>query len=466
MLGTIIKKEFLANLTSLRFILTLLLVISVFMAGGIIFIGKHQDELNDYNSIKNKNLADLQERAQALNRVPYYVQTLKKKPLAAQLWAEGYEKSLPSDFRLDIFTIRYPEIESRTNFLFPRFADIDWTFIIAFLLSFVAILMTFDSLSSEKQRGTLSLILSNSVPRDKVILGKYASGMITLAVPLFAGLVLNMIIVLLGGVSFKGEAAKILMFMLLSLFYLSIFVLLGTLISSLSSRSTSSIVALLFICVIAVILIPSFGRIGAERLFKMPSREEVDRQIYDAQKDIFANSEKFGKNARNWGSGTNVNPPARSALFNAIVDVRNQIFEDYVNKMIAQVRTGRTITRVSPTALYQYASEAVSGTGVNRFQSLYQQLKRYKDELKTFLIAKDKEDPQSPHFLTPWEGHARLISSKPLDFNGIPKFEEREMDMALALKKAVWDIAILVGMNLLLFIGNYVAFRRADVRPQ
>ncbi len=466
MLGIIIKKEFLANLTSLRFILTLLLIISVFMASGMIFVGKHQDELNDYNNTKNKNLADMQECSQALNRVPYCVQTIKKKPLVAQLWAEGHEKSLPSDFRLDVFTIRYPEIGSRTNFLFPRFADNDWTFIIAFLLSFVAILMTFDSLSSEKQRGTLSLIMSNSVPRDKVILGKYVSGMLTLAVPFIVGLVLNMIIVLLGGVAFKGQAAKILVFLLLSLFYLSIFVLLGMLVSSLSSRSSLSIVALLFIWVIAVIVVPSFGRIGAERLFKVPSREEVDRQIYDAQSSLFANPEKFGKNAGNWGSGTNINPPARSGLFNAVADVRNQIFEDYLNKTIAQVQTGRTITRVSPTALYQYASEAVSGTGVNRFQSLYHQLKRYKEALKAFLIAQDKDDPKSPHLLTPGQSHAVLFSGNPVDFNAIPKFEEREMDLGFALKNAVWDIAILAGMNLLLFIGICVAFRRADVRPQ
>jgi hypothetical protein len=135
-----------------------------------------------------------------------------------------------------------------------------------------------------------------------------------------------------------------------------------------------------------------------------------------------------------------------------------------MNKIIAQVRTGRTITRISPTALYQYASEAISGTGVSRFQSLYQQLKRYKDELRAFLVAKDKEDPQSPHLLTPWEGHAVLFSAKPVDFNTIPKFEEREISVGSSLKNAIWDVALLAGMNLLLFICIYAAFLRADVR--
>lgn len=466
MFGIIVKKEFLGNLTSFRFILTLLLVISIFAASGVIFVGKYREEFNDYNNIKNKNLAEFQQQSRALNLVPYYVQAIRKRPVAAQLLTEGYEKSLPNNFRLDVFTIRYPEVDSKTNFLFPRFADIDWTFIIAFILSFVAILMTFDSLSSERQRGTLGLMMSNAVPRDKVILGKYLTGLLTLAVAFFAGLVLNLIIVLTGGVSFKEEWLRIVLFILLSFFYLSVFVLLGTLVSSLSSRSSTSIVLLLFIWVILAMVIPSFGRIGAERLLKVPTREMMERQIYDAQSQIFDNSEKFGKNAGNWGSGVEVNPPARSALFNAVVDARNQVFEDYMNKIVAQVRKGGSITRISPTALYQYASEAVAGTGVNRFWSLYQQLKRYKDELKVFLIAKDKEDPQSRHLLTPSSQHRVLFSAKAVDFNAIPKFEEKEAGIGSSLKKALWDIAILAAMNLLLFLGVYVAFLRADVRQK
>lgn len=468
MLLTIIKKEFLGNLTSLRFALTFLLVVSIFIISGFTFVGKYKDDLADYQDVTNRNLKGLRSETRHLNLIPNYVQTIKRKPKITQLCTEGFEKSLPNTFRLDVFNIRYPEVESRANFLFPRFADIDWTFIIAFILSFVAFLMTFDSLSSEKERGTLSLMMSNSVPRDKVIVGKYLSGLLTLIIPLFVGLLLNIIIVSLGGVPLIGHGYEmnILLFLVISILYLSVFVLLGTLVSSLTIKSASSIVILLFIWVILVIVVPGFGRIASEQLVDVPTRAEVDRQFTEAYKQIWSNPSKFGKNAGNWGSGVDVNPPARAALFNAITDARNQIRENYMNKIVAQIETGRNLTRISPTAMYQYASEAIIGTGVMRFKSLYQQLKRYKEILKDFLIDKDKEDPNSLHLLAEGRQHIRIFSAKPVDFNAIPKFEEKNVSVGKALKSALWDVAFLAILNLFFCLAVYAAFLRADVRQK
>lgn len=468
MFWTIVKKEFLGNLTSLRFMLTFLLVVSVFIVSGITFVGKYKEELADYVAISHKNLEGLQSESRALNLIPYYTQTVRKKPLATQLLAEGYEKLLPNTFRLDAFSLRYPEVDSRSNFLFPRFADIDWAFIIAFILSFVAVLMTFDSLSAEKQRGTLSLMMANAVARDKVILGKYLSGLLTISIPLLVGLLLSILIVSLGGVSLAGGGyiPKMLMFLLVSFFYLSLFVFLGLLVSSLASRSSSSIVVLLFIWVILTIIIPSFGRIAAEKLVRVPSRAEIDQQFQDGYRQIWENSSKFGDNAGNWGSGVKINPPARAALFNAVTELRNRIREDYLNKMIAQASGGKALTRISPTAIYEYASEAIVGTGISRFRSLYEQIKRYKGILRDFIIAKDKEDPQSQHLLAEWSGHRVLLSAQPVDFNAIPRFEEKEMPIGQAVRKAIVDIGILVLLNLFLAVGVYVSFLVMDVRQQ
>ncbi len=466
MLGTIIKKELQGNLSTFRFILTLLLTVAVFVASGVAFIGKYKNERMDYLNIKNTNLAGLEKQSAALNLIPNYVQTVRKEPSVTQLMAEGNEKSFPNNFRTDAFSIRYPEVESRSNFLFPRFADIDWTFIIAFILSFMAILMTFDSLSSEKHRGTLSLMMSNAVPRDKVIIGKYASGILTLAVPLFVGLIVNIIVVIIGGIPINGLGIKLIIFIALSLLYLSFFVLLGTLISSLSSQSSSSIVALLFFWVTLVIVIPSFGRFAAEKSVRVPTRAEFDEKFAAMYRQIWSNSEKFGKYAGNWGSGVEVNPPARAALFNAITEARAQVRDEYMNKIIAQANAGKNLSRISPTALYQYASEALAGTGVVRFERLYGQLKRYREILKEFVLAKDKEDPQSLHLLAEGNQHRRMLSARPVDFNAIPKFEEKDVPLGSALKNALRDIGILAGLNILLCLAVYFSFLKADIRQK
>jgi len=470
MVRTIIKKEILTNITSLRFVLTLLLVTAVFIVSGFVFVNRYKQEIDDFSAKSNENLSGLNESANNLSSVSLYVQTIHKQPKLTQLFCEGFEKSLPNTFKTDVFSIQNPEVVGRTNFLFPRFADIDWVFIISLILSFVALLLTFDSFSAEKERGTLSLVVSNSIPRDKVILGKYISATLTLMIPLFVGLLINLIIVNTSGLAISGSQwLKIALFVGISILYLSIFLLLGILVSSRSAKSSSSIVILLFIWVVLVMLIPAFGKIVSERFANVSARPEVDRQINEAIREIWDNSERYGKNAGNWaGSGIPdwVNPPARSRLYNAITDARNSINEEYISHIIAQANLGRNITKISPATLYQSASEAIIGTGVSRFRSLYDQLKRYKETLRSFIIDTDKSDPDSWHLLTPGKGHRILLSQKPVDYNAIPRFSESDALRGEALKNAVWDVGALIFLNIFLFMAVYVSFLRCDVRQQ
>jgi len=147
---TLIKKEMLANVTSLRFILTLLLVIVVFIVSGFVFAGKYDQEVEGFRNTEIRNLKGLEGASKNLSGVPNYPQTVRRRPKLTQLYCEGFEKSLPNTFIVNAFSIYGPRMVSRTNFLFPRFADIDWTFIISLILSFIAFLITFDSFSAEK----------------------------------------------------------------------------------------------------------------------------------------------------------------------------------------------------------------------------------------------------------------------------------------------------------------------------
>jgi ABC-type transport system involved in multi-copper enzyme maturation permease subunit len=469
MTGNIIRKELLTNITSLRFLLALAVSIALFVAGGFIFVSRYNQEMSEYSEKTNNNLARLNEASKNLSEVANYVQMIQRMPKLTRLFCSGFEKTLPNTFQTDVFKVEIPEVNNDMNFFISRFVDLDWMFVISLILSFMAILLTFDSLSGEKERGTLPLALSNSVPRDTVLLGKYLGAIITLAIPLLLGLLINLIIVNLSGLQFdSGQWLKIAAFMGLSILYLSIFLLLGMLVSSRSPKSSTSIVILLFIWVVLVILIPSTGRLIAEKFVRVPTRTEVDRMIHEAVTEIWNNSERYGKNAGSW-AGNNlkvdwINPPARARLYNAVTDAKNRINEDYVNKMVEQVNLGRNTTKISPVTLYQTISEAVFGIGVPRFQSIFSQTARYKDVLKEFLIAEDKKDPESLHLLA-WR-HEVIFSQKPVDFNALPKFAESDISMKEAMKIAFWDLSALVIINILLFATIYVSFLRCDVRQR
>lgn len=111
--------------------------------------------------------------------------------------------------------------------MLPQFSDIDWVFIISVLLSFIAMLLTYDSFCGERQLGTLRLILSGSIPRYKVLFGKYFGAVFTLGVPLLTGLLISLVIVVSSGtVQFGyGDWSRIFGVALISFLYLSMFLL-------------------------------------------------------------------------------------------------------------------------------------------------------------------------------------------------------------------------------------------------
>ena len=68
------------------------------------------------------------------------------------------------------WTLRYP-LNSFDEGSATRRIKIDWVFI-GVLMSFFAILFTFDAIAGERSSGTLSLMMSNTVSRSQVLLGK------------------------------------------------------------------------------------------------------------------------------------------------------------------------------------------------------------------------------------------------------------------------------------------------------
>lgn len=470
----IIRKEILENLLSLRFMLSLILIISLFAASSFIFVGKYRQESGDYWKKTNKNLSDLRKPLSRLNDLAFHEQQIFRKPKALALCAEGYEKSFPNYVKFNIFTIGLPEVKGSVNFTLPYFSDVNWVFIISLILSFVAFVFTFDSICGEKEAGTLRMMLSNSIPRYNVLMGKYLGVMLTLCIPLLIGLLATLIIMMTSNITrITGlEWLKILVVVILSLLYLSVFVFLGILVSSRATHSANCMVILLLMWVILVVLIPSLGRTVSSMFSKTPTRVELNRRLFEAERQIWDNSDRFGKNAGNSypdADDPRMNLPARARLYNALSNAKNGIIEDHHNKMMAQTLIGRNFTCLSPTAVYQRASEAITGVGIGRCADFYQQVKRYHENLKEFVRSKDAEDPDSRHLIFDEDNSRgaydwRTISKRPVDFDVVPKFQERDLALGQSLKLGIWDIGLLALFNLVFFAASFVSFLRYDVR--
>ena len=472
MIRQIIHKEILENLLSFRFILSLVLVILLFAVSGFVFMVKYRQQSSDYWEKTNENLEGLNGQTGQLFRLAFYEQSIWRKPKPLTLCTEGFEKSLPNSFTFDLFSSDLPEIRGQSNFTLSHFSSIDWVFIISMILSFLALVFTYDSISGEKEDGTLRQMLANTIPRYEVLLGKYLGVMLTIGIPLFIGLLVSLIIVVSSNVAIISglDWLRILTIVLLSFLYLSIFILLGIFVSSRTSYPANSMVMLLLIWVVFVILIPSFGRIISEVSGRAPNPVELERRLGEISAEMWEKSERFGERAGYMSPNPDApgnNPPARARLRNAETNAKNQAREDHHNKMIAQALVGRNLTCVSPTVIYQRTSEAVAGTGIYRCVNLYQQIKQYQTGLRDYIRTKDAEDPDSLHLMFPDGACAqawRTISHNPVDFGTVPKFQERDLALGQSLKLAIWDIGLLALFNLVFFSASFVSFLRYDVR--
>ena len=473
MIRRVACKEILENLLSLRFSLSLLLTTCLFVVCGYVFAIGYQEQSKDYWKKTNENLSALREQSSALYKVAFYKQGIYCKPRPLSVCAEGFEKSLPNFYGVNAFTADLPKTKGQANFALPQFSNVDWVLIISLILSFAALVFTYDSICGEKQAGTLRLTLANTVPRYKVLLGKYFGAMITLAIPLIVGMLVSLIIVIPSkDISISGgEWLKIITIILVSLLYLSIFVLLGMFVSSRTSHPANSMAILLLVWVVFVILLPSFCRIIFDISCKEPTQVELERRLKEVGKQIWDNHEKFGKNAGNWASDVNNptnNPPARARLQNASTNARNQVREDHHNKLLAQAFARRNFACLSPAVIYQRACEAFANTGISRCVHLYKQVKQYGAGLKEFIRSKDAEDSESLHLINPGretvQGSWKAISHKPVDFDTVPKFQERDPRLGESLRWAIWDIGLLVLFNLVFFAAAFVSFLRYDVR--
>jgi len=474
MIRHIIRKELLENLLSLRFVLSLLLIICLYAAIGFIFVSKYTRQTDDYWKRTNENTAAFSERAGQLYKLAFYEQEIWRKPKPLSLCVEGFERYLPNYFNSSLFRTALPEVRSRSNFLLPNFCDIDWVFIISTPLSFVVLLFTYDSFCGERQAGTLRLILSGSIPRHKILLGKYIGAILTLGIPLLMGFLINLIIVISSDIVKlgSGEWLRIIGIALISFLYLSMFLLLGMFVSSRTAHSANSIIILLLVWVGLVVLLPGSGRIVSDIHYKSPSLTEFRKKIVESKDQIFREMRtgKFGKNAfeshpdRNHPSN---NPPAAARFWNAFFASAAQVYEQHYNKMLTQAFASRNFACISPAVIYQRASETIAGTGINRCASLHQQIKQYQQDLKEFILSKDAEDPDSLHLLFAFEyavGNWQAISNKPVDFDTVPKFQEHDLTLGQSMKLAIWDIGLLVLFNLVFFAASFVSFLRYDVR--
>ena len=474
MIKTIITTELLNNLFNLRFIVGLLLCVILTISCVVILTHQYSLEMEDYNARITLQDDFLNNYAHT-NRIGGML-TPQKPPEQFRPLIIG----IPRDADLGSFD------DNPLPVLFPH---IDLIFIITIIMSLMAILFSYDSVTGEREHGTLKLMVANSLSRAGILLGKWIGGTISLLIPFILSLLAGVFYVSVHPlVQWDGGAFLTFLFLLLaSITFISSFYLLGLMVSTFSRYSSASILTSLFLWILLILVIPNLSPYISAQLYRIPSinkierevnhilsidRDELGRKLSGEVRRKYANTSlsKLDSMSKDEIRQRTASDSEFKALYEAYRDEYNRAWDeanriqkekaekvrgDLDVKIERQTKVSKNIACISPYSNFIYLATDITGTGLrslsyfDRFQGEYRKL-YYDYQSKKFGEAREK-DPT-------------LDSNSFLDISDRPRFIFKEEPLKDRIYGVMPYWGILMFFNIIFFTCAFVKFIRYDVR--
>jgi ABC-type transport system involved in multi-copper enzyme maturation permease subunit len=489
MLSAIISKEFFSNILNLRFIVGLVLCVIISVACVMILTHDYEQELADYNLRVNLQDEFLSKYAHR-NRIGAMI-TSQKPPERFRPLIIG----IPREANLGSFD------DNPLPVLFP---PLDFLFIVTIVMSLLAMLFSYDAITGERQRGTLRLVISNSIPRAKILLAKFIGGTTSLLIPFILSLLAGALYISINpAIQWDGSAwAEFSLLIAASVTFISSFYLLGLLVSTFSRYSSTSILTCLFLWVLLILVIPNMCPFISAQLHRIPSVNKIERQVnhlLDTERDELGRKfsrEAVKKFAAQYGKFFSefeslefgglygdCKPENRKAAqqrasvdpqFRAMIDAfREQIDQawnkanriqgekaekirrDRDTKIAAQNKIAKNLTCISPCANFIYVATDLTGTGLRSFDYFNWLNGEYNKMFWPYLQRKVQDA---------MEKDPTFESNSFLDISDRPRFVFKEEALKDKLGEVLPYWGILVLFNVVFFVAAFAGFMRYDVR--
>jgi ABC-type transport system involved in multi-copper enzyme maturation permease subunit len=516
MLWTIVKKQVLVNVLSYRFVVGFALCQVLFVLATVILVRDYEERVSAHGEAVSRNARQLQE-VKVFSQLSL---NLSKAPSRLSPLCTGFDKKFGN--QVTVSSLQIPQLSAgrqEKNPLLAALHSIDLVGVIQMVLGLLVLLFAHDTVSGERERGTLALSLSSSVPRHKFLFGQYLGGMITIVTVFLVGIALALLLIIRSpAIQFtSGEWLKLSLLILLSVAYVSALYLLGMLVSTVANRSVTALVVLLFFWILFVAVFPNLTTSLAARLKPIPARGTVSQEASVLMNEFWRGAYEHSQahlprpdhdfdliKGRYVHSGSLPYPitlyyAPREIMEWELAGVKeyvprhirtveriHDLHRDYERRLEEQSRLARNLSRISPAWVYYHAATSLAGTDADSYLRFLERSRKYRRELIRY--AESKDGLYSHRYFTRlepsrWRGRAELEALKgqpgrleqemgpgweavdPLNLADLPPFDSSGPGVHDAVGSALPDIALLVFLNLVLFLGAHVCFLRADVRP-
>jgi len=492
MVWKIAKKEFLLNLMTFKFAVGAIVCVvltAVFMP---VLVSDYQERLKQYNDAFAANEAELRKVKVYKNITP----TIYRCPNVLSVFSEGLEKRLGYSAKIELDNI--PELSAVSTGINPYlsiYPVLDVSLVFKIVMSVLALLVAYDVIAGERERGTLKLVLSGTVARYQVLAGKLLAGLATLVIPLTMAFIVGVLIfeffplVDLAG----SDWVRIGLMYLASLIFLSAF------------------------WIVCVIVIPNGSgylarkirplepeeRLESELKLVAESRDRELKEINERIRSSWAGSTAGGAFNRNyilvcdkrglehWKKSSVLKQPIKIKYADKFLEVKQK----HLSNLFKQKYLANNFSRTSPISLFENIMSALAGTDLARAQYFMDRVRMHRNSVVAYIRSKTADFSSLSYFTRSkegdWEEHNKILEpgrvatneaerkrvwdafykwrdkkvaeTPALNLQDFPQFIYQP-SVAKSFNRAIPDLALLTFISVLFFVLSFVAFMRYDVR--
>jgi ABC-2 type transport system permease protein len=467
MVREIIKKEIIQNILTLKFLILSLLLLLIFPFSIHLGYKNYKDNLKDLQRVKTVFQEDVKSK-ETWREIADSEYRIVVPSHRLQILVRGITNSIGRTVSFELGKdIDIKDSEYDSNPFLSIFGSFDLEFIFKVFLSLFAIVFSYDSISGEKESGMLKQILSNSISRASLIIGKIVGGYITLAIPILISLMVSFIYLLFLKINFDMEdTLRIILALFIGFLYLLVFYAVGILVSSFTHRGSISLLILLMIWVIVIFFIPNLSKEMGSFLYSVKSPSEIAIEKDKQRKEIMDRIRDYYFSWREAHPGKDVGEITENAYKKAVEEITkafSKINDEWNRKRIAQINFITYLSRLSFASCFSFSLMNILDVGFERYVNITNSIIKYRDDYYEFLrkkVAQEEVDRVRAEL-----GLAER--KKPnVNFNEFPNYEGyfQKSDFLLSIKKSYFDILLLSLYLLIFLLIAYFKFLRYDVR--
>lgn len=410
---TLLIQELLHHLKSFKFLLMMILAVSVSLV--CVYI-----QVSDFETRQNTYTQELEKQKREHENIKVYAKIradifIPPNPLS--IFAKGIEEKAGSKINIDWQSpLQYNRLSTSTNPFLSIFTGFDVLSIIIIIFSIAAIFIVSDTVSGEKELQTIKLIFCNPIKRTELFWAKYIGSLMALIIPLLLVFLSSVLMIVSQSfISVDGDFyLRVLMIFGTSVLYISVFVLISLILSAYFYSSSRVLITGLLIWISVVFIIPNTTKYIVSESIKLPNSAEVQLKANDLLTEFYKKKNEYEKSASkpptsfwhcdggilmNFIAGCNkevahyfVNEV--KSLFPVLQKSMMNLFElelDYRKKLYKQQSTINNILSFTPNNLFSQSVEKIANTDIySRDENILNQARLYRNQYINYV--KEKSD--------------------------------------------------------------------------